>query len=91
VEEPPPHTGRARKETVNGMTFTVIETDGVATGNLIDGYVYRTFHRDKCYELDVRIAYSNPGIADPGTIKYFDLKAVHRRLKRVLDTFKFVK
>ena len=37
VEEPPPHVGRARRETVNGVTFTVIETDGVATGNLIDG------------------------------------------------------
>jgi hypothetical protein len=91
VEEPPPHVGSARKETVNGVTFTVIETDGIATGNLIDGYVYRGFHRDKCYELDVRIAFSNPAYADPGTMKNFDLKAVHHRLKQVLDTFKFVK
>src|SRR5580700_1573111 len=29
VEEPPPHVGSLRKETVNGVTFTVIETDGV--------------------------------------------------------------
>jgi hypothetical protein len=90
VEEPPPHVGRARRETVNGVTFTVIETDGVATGNLIDGYVYRSFHRDKCYELDVRIAFSNPANADPGTMKNFDLAVVHHRLKQVLDTFKFV-
>ncbi len=91
VKEPPPHVGRARKETVNGATFTVIETDGVATGNLIEGYVYRSFHQDKCYELDVRIASSNPANADPGTMKTFDLKAVHHRLKQVLDTFTFVK
>ena len=91
VEEPPPHVGGARKETVNGATFTVIETDGVATGNLIDGYVYRSFHREKCYELDVRIAFSNPAYAHPGMMKNFDLKAVHHDLKRVLDTFKFVK
>jgi len=76
VEEPPPHVGSARKEIVNGVTFTVIETDGIASGNLIDGYVYRSFHRDKCYELDVRIAFSNPANADPGTMKNFDVKAV---------------
>ena len=91
VEEPPPHVGSVRKETVNGVIFAVIETDGVATGNLIDGYVYRSFHRNRCYELDVRIAFSNPAYADPGTMKNFDLEMVHHRLKRVLDTFKFVK
>ena len=91
VEEPPPHVGSVRKETVNGVIFTVIETDGVATGNLIDGYVYRSFHRNRCYELDVRIAFSNPAYADPGTMKNFDLEMVHHRLKRVLETFKFVK
>ena len=90
VEEPPPHVGSVRKETVNGVIFTVIETDGVATGNLIDGYVYRSFHRNKCYELDIRIAFSNPAYADPGTMKNFDLEMVHHRLKQVLDTFKFV-
>jgi hypothetical protein len=91
VEEPPPHVGSVRNETVNGVTFTVIETDGVATGNLIDGYVYRSFHRAKCYELDVRIAFSNPADADPGTMKNFDVEVIHHRLKKVLDTFKFVK
>jgi hypothetical protein len=91
VEEPPPHVGSVHKETVNGVTFTVIETDGVATGNLIDGYVYRSFHRSKCYELDIRIAFSDPAYADTGTMKNFDLKAVHDGLKQVLDTFKFVK
>jgi hypothetical protein len=90
VEEPPPQIGSARNETVNGVTFTVIETDRVATGNLIDGFVYSSFHRDKCYELDVRIAFSNPAYADPGTMKNFDLEVVHHRLKQVLDTFKFV-
>ena len=45
VEEPPPHVGSARKETVNGVTFTVIETDGVATGNLIDATSIAAFTR----------------------------------------------
>ena len=42
VAEPPPHVGTSRTEFVNGVKFNVTETDGVATGNLIDGYVYRT-------------------------------------------------
>jgi len=91
VGEPPPHVGTARRETLNGVVFAVVETDGVATGNLIDSYVYRNFHRNKCYELDVRIAFSNPANAGPATMKTFDLTTIHDRLKQVLDTFKFVK
>lgn len=91
VEESAPHVGSARNETVNKVTFTVIQTDGVAAGNLIDGYIYRSFHGNKCYELDVRIAFSNPANFDPGTIKNFDLELVYHSLKQVLDTFKFIK
>ena len=91
VEEPPPHVGSVRKENVNGIIFTVIETDGVAAGNLMDGYVYPRFHQEKCYELDVRIAFSNHADTGPGTMKNFDIKLIHQRLKQVLDTFKFVK
>jgi len=91
VGKPPPHVGTAHRETLNGVVFAVVETDGVATGNLIDSSTYRSFHRNKCYELDVRIAFSNPANADPATMKTFDLKIVHDRLKQVLDTFKFVK
>ena len=90
VDEPPPHVGSARRETVNRVTFAVIETDGVATGNLIDGYVYRIFQRDRCYELDIRIAFSNIANAHRRTLKNLDLKAVHHRLKQALDSFKFV-
>jgi dipeptidyl aminopeptidase/acylaminoacyl peptidase len=52
--------------------------------------ISQQFHRNKCYELDVRIAFSNPANADPRTMKNFDLEMVHHRLKQVLDTFKFV-
>lgn len=91
VDEPPPQVGRVRNETVNGVKFIVVETDGVGAGNFIDGYAYRTFHRNRCYELDIRIAYSNPANAEAGTMKDFDLKVVHRQLKQILDTFTFLK
>jgi hypothetical protein len=90
VAEPPPH-GTFHTETINGVKFNVAEIDGVATGNLMDGYVYRTFHKGKCYELDIRIAFSNIGNYDPGTVKNFDSERVSRALKAVLASFKFLR
>jgi hypothetical protein len=91
VEEPPPQVGNARDETVNGTRFKVTETDGVAAGNFVDGYVYRTFHKGKCYELDIRIASSNAANYDPGTVKTFDSERVERTLRTVLASFKFLR
>jgi hypothetical protein len=91
VTEPPPLVGPIRSETINGAKFNVIETDGVAAGNLIDGVAYRSFHRNRCYELDIRIAFSNIGNFDPGTVKEFDYDAVQRPLRMVLNTFRFLK
>ena len=91
VTEPPPLVGPIRSETINGVKFNVIETDGVAAGNLIDGVAYRSFHRNRCYELDIRVAFSNIGNFDPGTVREFDSEAVHGPLKSVLNTFQFLK
>ena len=90
IEEPPPH-GQARKENVNGAMFTVVKTDGVAAGNLSDGYTYRTFHGSKCYELDISIASTNIGNYTSGTVKSFDTEKVQRTLKAVLASFRFVR
>ena len=67
------------------------EIGGAAAGNIIDGYVYRSFHNGRCYELDIRIATSNSGNSDPGTVKNFDYEKVHRTLKTVLESFKFLR
>jgi hypothetical protein len=91
VPEPPSHVGRSHTEKVNGVKFSVTEIYGVSTGNLIDGYVYRNFHEKRCYELDIRIAFSNIGFSDPGTVRNFDSEEVRRRLRKVLDSFKFLK
>jgi len=39
LDEPAPHAAHPQYQTVNGVKFEVIETDGVAAGNLMDGYV----------------------------------------------------
>ena len=86
-----PNARNLRNEKVNGVTFTISETGGVAAGNLMDGEIYRSFHQNKCYELDIRIASSNIGNYDPGSVREFDHDAVYRSLKSVLSTFQFVK
>jgi hypothetical protein len=91
VAEPPPHWKPSHAENINGVKFNVTHTDGVATGNLIDGYLYRAFHRNNCYELDIRISFSNPANFDPGTVKEFDQDLVQHDLKAVLETFEFTK
>ena len=91
VAEPPPHVGITHTETINGVKFSVTQTDGVASGNLLDGYSYRSFHRKTCYELGIRVAFANLGNYDPATVKNSDLEEVRRSLKNVLGSFKFLK
>ncbi len=86
-----PHPATSHKEKVNGVTFDVFYVGGAAAGNLLDADSYRNFHQNRCYELDLRIAFANIGNFDPGTVKEFDGEAVHRSLKSVLDTFEFLK
>jgi hypothetical protein len=82
----PAHTTK-----INGIEFRQGERDGVATGHSLDAYIYRTFHRDTCYELDIRLAVSNSGYSDPGTLKEINLDNVSRRLQKVLHSFRFLK
>lgn len=91
VSEPPPHVGSAHVKTINRANYRVTEVYGLAAGNVIDGYVYRTFHANKCYELDIRIAYSNPEQIGPGVVKNPAIEVMHRCLVKVLETFKFLR
>lgn len=86
-----PHPATSHKEKVNGVTFDVFDVGGVAAGSFLAADAYRNFHQDRCYELDLRVAFVSMGALDPGTVKEFDYEAVHRSLKSVLDTFKFLK
>lgn len=82
----PVHTTR-----INGVDFRTSEVDGVGSGHSLDGYVYRDFHNDKCYELDVRIAVTNPALFDPGTVRRIDLERVRKPLDQALKSFRFLK
>ena len=84
-----PHPATPHKEKINGVTFDVFDVGGVAAGSLLAADAYRNFHQDRCYELDVRVAYINIANVDPGTV--FDGNVVHRSLQSVLNTFEFLK
>jgi hypothetical protein len=90
LPEPPPHVGSTHSETINGVTFSVIQTDGAAMSQYGEGHVYRTFHDKKCYELDIRISSFSGQVTDPPT-KEFDVTPVRESLAQVLKTFKFLK
>lgn len=89
ITEPDIRTRRPEK--VNGVTFTVFEIVEGGLGNLMDGEAYRSFHRNMCYELGIRVAFPDIGDFDPGTVREFDHKAVYNSLKSVLNTFQFLK
>ena len=79
------------KEKVNGVTFDVFDVGGVAAGHWLAADAYRSFHQNRCYELDFRVASVNIANFDPGTVKEFDSEAVNRSIRSVLDTFTFLK
>lgn len=91
VSEPPPHVGSTHIKKINGADYRVTEVYGLAAGNVINGSVYRTFHANQCYELDIRIAYSNPEQIGPGVAKNPSLEVMRRCLAQVLETFKFLR
>jgi|SRR5579859_3024278 len=86
-----PHPATSHKETINGVTFDVFDAGGVGAGNALAADAYRSFHQNRCYELDLRVAFSNISNFDPGTVKEFDGKPVNRVLQSVLNSFKFLK
>jgi len=86
-----PNIRTRHTENVNGVTFAVSEISDAGLGNGSSGEVYRSFHGNTCYELDIRVAFAEIGGFDPGTVREFDHETVYRSLKSVLNTFQFLK
>lgn len=83
--------GSGKTVNINDVRFKLFETDGVATGHGLDGHVYRTFHRNRCYELSIRIASTGSWVFGV-PVKEFtrkDWNEVNGRLKQALDSFHF--
>ena len=78
------------KAMINGVKFTAFEIGDAGLGHYLEGDVYRSFHRNKCYSLSIRVASSY----NPDNIKALSNEQwneVRSSLKRVLDSFKFLR
>jgi len=78
---------------IHGVKFRVFEVSTAWTSGGLDGELYRTFHAKKCYELGIRSIRSShwgyPEEAKEPALK--ETRAIQERLKRPLNSFKFLK
>lgn len=78
-------------EQINGVVFKSSQDGDSGAGHTVEDFVYRAFHGGRCYAADLRIATSNFGNYDPGTIKQFtpaDEQKVYGKLKQALDSLR---
>ncbi len=85
--------GTGKTMSINQVTFKVFEIGEAGMSQGVGGDVYRTFHRNKCYQLSIRVAFANSGAFD-GDINEFtkeDADEVRSRLEQARDSFRFLK
>jgi hypothetical protein len=89
---PQPERPGPSSRTINGIRFKASHTDGVATGHVADTYIYRTFHGKTCYELDLRMSWSNlPSETPPRSISAKEKARIEMKLREALNSFRFLK
>lgn len=73
--------------TINGVSFTKSQGQGVAAGNIYEQTYYRTVYNGTCYEITYFVHYGNIGAYQPGTVHEFDHDALIRKFDQILNTF----
>jgi len=84
----------SHSESIRGVGFKASRRSSAGLGHGLSEYVYRAFHQNMCYELDIRIATTSLGAYDAGRVKAFtpkDEQKVYAFFRHVLDSFKFLK
>jgi hypothetical protein len=76
---------------MNGITYYGGVGGGAGAGHFMDTVAYRAFVSNRCYELAGRIASTNIGNYEPGTIKEFDPGKVRSQLEEVVSSVNFTK
>ena len=62
---------RPRRETLGGVDYFVFEASEAAMNKVARDFVYRTWRAGSCFELVSRIATTNLGVYEPGTVAEF--------------------
>jgi hypothetical protein len=78
-------------EMIGGRQFLHAVKDGVATGHSIAIDLYRTFHRQRCFELSVSTTGTDPNISDPPmkTLSPAQRRKLDQMMSRILHSFSF--
>lgn len=83
---------KAHWQSIGGAKFRANSGAEAGLGHAMSEDVYLTFHNAKCYDVEIRMTASGIANYEPGTIKEFkDYDKVSREMKRILDSFQFLK
>lgn len=77
---------------IGGVTFATFELSGAATGHTVSGRIYRTFHKDLCYEIGASVATARYDKSEGVYSREFteaDKKTVEEKLESTIRTFRF--
>jgi hypothetical protein len=79
-------------EMIGGVKFVHGENGGAATGHSIGIELYRTFHKERCFELSVSEAGTNPNVSDPPlkTLTTTQQKKLDKTMSDILHSFRFI-
>lgn len=86
--------GKGKIQIINGTTFEEFNDSEGLMSQAMDVEMYRSFHRNRCYELSVRIATIDPDPEVQGASNQFskeDWNEVHKALEGPLNSFRFLK
>ena len=81
------------REMIGEVQFIHGIEDGVATGKSIGIDVYRAFRKDRCFELSISEAETNPDTSDPPlkALTPTQNKRLHQSMSEILQSFRFSK
>lgn len=79
-------------EMIGGVQFLHGISGGVATGHWLDVELYRSSHRQRCFELRVSTTQTNPEITEPPmkTLTRTQKKELDQSMSRILHSFRFL-
>jgi len=80
-------------EMIGGVEFVHGVSGGAATGHSSAIDLYRTFHKQRCFELSVSETGANPNLADPPlkTLTPAQQQKLDRTMSDTLHSFRFIK
>ena len=76
--------------TINGTTYTVMQSSDVGAGNYYDTTSYRAERDSQCYAIEYTIHYANFQNYPKGSVKQFDEAALKSTLDGIAQSFTFL-